>query len=173
MDIDKYLPIKSSADAILFCDDHDGLLEQRKKATLRRVYGASDVTSSTAFVASVSDIFFHENYQISHRWPTKQYVINFYVLLIKIFPYHNVKHFFLRSNKATKASKVYKNSLPDVPQCFVNLVHVTLYKLVGAQLIPKEVLFPDFFAKIRVRFQNASKKVNYLMNTSIKLGIAL
>lgn len=72
LDIDNYLPIKTSADAIVFCENHDGLLEQRKKALQRRVYAASDVTNITSFVASVADIFFHVNFQISHRWPSKQ-----------------------------------------------------------------------------------------------------
>ena len=54
---------------------------------------------------------------------------------------------------------MYKNSLPDVPPCFVNSVHVTLYKLVGVQLLAKDLVTPDFFQKMRVRFQNASKKV--------------
>lgn len=72
LDIDNYLPIKSSADAILFCENHDSLLEQRKKALQRRVYAASDTSDMASFVASVVDIFFHTNYQISHRWPSKQ-----------------------------------------------------------------------------------------------------
>lgn len=72
LDIDKYLPIKTSADAIVFCDNHDGLYEERKRATLKRIYSASDCTSLTNFVASVADIFFHVTYQISHRWPAKQ-----------------------------------------------------------------------------------------------------
>ena len=71
IDIDKYLPIKTSADAIAFCENQDGLLEQRKKALQRRIYAASDFSSMAAFVASVADIFFHVNYQISHRWPSK------------------------------------------------------------------------------------------------------
>lgn len=72
IDIDKYLPVKSSADAIIFCDNHDGLLEERKKAVLKRVYAASDSSNITNFVASVADIFFHSSYQTSHRWPSKQ-----------------------------------------------------------------------------------------------------
>lgn len=59
----------------MFCDNHDGLLEQRKKALLRRVYAASDIANLTNFVASVADILFSESYQITHRWPTKQYVL--------------------------------------------------------------------------------------------------
>ena len=72
LDIDNYLPIKTSADAIQFCENNDGLLEQRKKALQRRVYAASDTSSMANFVASVADIFFHKNYQISHRWNAKQ-----------------------------------------------------------------------------------------------------
>ena len=72
LDIDNYLPIKSSADAILFCENHDGLLEQRKRAFQRRIYSASDVSNITTFVASVMDIIFDLTYQISHRWPAKQ-----------------------------------------------------------------------------------------------------
>ena len=77
LDIDSYLPIKSSADAILFCENHDGLLEQRKRALQRRIYSASDCSNITTFVASVMDIVFDISYQISHRWPAKQYDIIF------------------------------------------------------------------------------------------------
>lgn len=72
LDIDKYLPIKSSAEAELFCQNHDGLLDLRKRAVMRRVYAASDTSSMTSFVASVCEIFFHETFQVSHRWPAKQ-----------------------------------------------------------------------------------------------------
>lgn len=72
VDIDNYLPIKTSAEATLFCENHDGLLDQRKKALQRRVYAACDCTNMASFVSSVADIFFHTNYQISHRWPSKQ-----------------------------------------------------------------------------------------------------
>lgn len=72
IDIDKYLPIKSDEEAIRFCSNDDGLLEQRKKALLRRLYGASDTTSMATFVASVTDLLFEIQYQISHRWPSKQ-----------------------------------------------------------------------------------------------------
>ena len=51
--------------------------------------------------------------------------------------------------------------LPPVPPIFVNLVQISLYKLVGVNLIPKELVGADFFAKMRVKFQNASKKVDY------------
>ena len=70
LDIDNYLPIKSSEEAIAFCGNNDGLLEQRKKAAMRRVYAASDTENLTSFVGSVTDIFFHSNYQTSHRWPS-------------------------------------------------------------------------------------------------------
>ena len=58
------------------------------------------------------------------------------------------------------SGKCGKKPLPVVPGEFVNLVHVTLYKLVGANLIPKELVGPEFFAKVKTRFQNSSKKVN-------------
>lgn len=72
IDIDKYLPIKSSDEAEAFCSNEDGLLDQRKKALCRRVYAATDISGMAASVASITDIFFHENYQISHRWPSKK-----------------------------------------------------------------------------------------------------
>lgn len=75
VDIDLYLPIKTSEEAELFCENYDGMLEQRKTALMRRVYGASDVENMTTFVASVADILFHESYQISHRWPAKGYFL--------------------------------------------------------------------------------------------------
>ena len=67
---------------------------------------------------------------------------------------------------------MYKNSLPDVPPCFVNLVYVTLYKLVGVQLIPKDLVTPEFFTKIRVRFQNSSKKVVIMFKSKIACSVS-
>lgn len=72
VDIDKYLPIKSDEEALQFCSNGDGLFDQRKKALLRRLYGACDITNLATFVGSVADVLFHMNYQISHRWPSKQ-----------------------------------------------------------------------------------------------------
>lgn len=46
-----------------------------------------------------------------------------------------------------------------MPPILVNLIHVSLYKLVGVMLVPKELVGPEFYAKVRVRFQNFSKKV--------------
>lgn len=50
-----------------------------------------------------------------------------------------------------------KGNLPAVPDVFVNLVHITLYKLVGGLLIPKELVCHELFFKMRIKFQNASK----------------
>ena len=72
IDIDDYLPVTSSAEAVLFCKNHDGLLDLRKKAVAKRVYSASDTSNLTNFVASVCDIFFSESFQKGHRWPAKQ-----------------------------------------------------------------------------------------------------
>lgn len=72
IDIDMYLPIKSSEAAIQFCDNADGLLEQRKRALMRRVYAACDESNITNFVGTVGNILFDKSYQVSHRWPSKQ-----------------------------------------------------------------------------------------------------
>lgn len=72
VDIDHYLPIKSDEEAMRFCSNDDGILDQRKKALVRRLYGAGDVTSLSNFVSSVADVFFDVNYRVSHRWPSKQ-----------------------------------------------------------------------------------------------------
>ena len=72
IDIDAFIPIKSSEEAESFCKNDDGILELRKKALMRRIYAASDISSMTNFVSSVTDMLFHESYQISHRWPSKQ-----------------------------------------------------------------------------------------------------
>lgn len=84
VNIDSYIPIKTSDEAILFCDNRDGLLEARKKALQRRIYGASDISNMAGFVGSVADILFHQNYQIAHRWPSKQYVFYSYIKKIMI-----------------------------------------------------------------------------------------
>ena len=46
---------------------------------------------------------------------------------------------------------------PPIPNEFVNLTHVSLYKLVGVMLIPMELVSSEFFHKLRVKFQNAKK----------------
>ena len=52
-----------------------------------------------------------------------------------------------------------QGKLPKVPEEFVNLVRISLYKLVGVHLVPKELVCPEFFHKLRIKFQNASKRV--------------
>ena len=43
LDIDKYLPIKSSEEAENFCKNEDGFFEQWKKEAMKRVYAAGDI----------------------------------------------------------------------------------------------------------------------------------
>lgn len=72
LDIDRYLPITTSEEADSFMNNEDGLFDLKKKAVLKRVYGAADFSSQANFVASVTDVFFSHSYQISNRWPAKQ-----------------------------------------------------------------------------------------------------
>lgn len=72
IDIDQYLPIKCDEEAIKFCDNADGLLSDRKKALVKRIYGACDLSNTVTFVSSLADVLFNINYQITHRWPAKQ-----------------------------------------------------------------------------------------------------
>lgn len=51
------------------------------------------------------------------------------------------------------------SNLPSVPQQFVSVLEVVLQKLVGAGQLRKDLIGPDFFFKIRVKFNNATKKV--------------
>ena len=72
VNIDRYLPIKSDEEALRFCGNEDGLFDQRQTALMRRIYGAGDISSIANFVGSVTDIIFHIDYQISHRWPSNK-----------------------------------------------------------------------------------------------------
>ena len=72
INIDNYIPIQTSYEAVYFCENQDGLLEARKRSLMRRIYAASDTSTMAAFVGSVVDIVFHVNFQISHRWPPRQ-----------------------------------------------------------------------------------------------------
>lgn len=72
LDIDHYLPITTSEEADKFMNNDDGIFDLKKKAVLKRVYGATDFSSQANFVASVTDVFFSHNYQINNRWPAKQ-----------------------------------------------------------------------------------------------------
>ena len=57
-------------------------------------------------------------------------------------------------------AKMNLSTLPAVPQEFVNILEKTLLKLVSLNLLGKEFIAPDFLTKMRVKFSNASKKVN-------------
>ena len=72
IDIDQYLPIKTDEEAIAFCGNEDGLLSDRKKSLVKRIYGACDFSNIANFVSSLADVLFNINYQITHRWPSKQ-----------------------------------------------------------------------------------------------------
>ena len=80
---------------------------------------------------------------------------NIYLEMQSISRLHIILHIVvLRNGKAGR--------FPPVPNDFVNLVHVSLYKLVGVMLIPKELVCCDFFQKLRVKFQNAKKVHNFV-----------
>ena len=49
------------------------------------------------------------------------------------------------------------------------MIHITLYKLVGVLLIPKELIGPEFFTKVSVRFRNFTKKVTLIQLDSKKV----
>lgn len=49
-------------------------------------------------------------------------------------------------------------SLPLVPEEFITLLEVTLYKLIGANCFDRDMVGSDFHVKMRVKFQNASIK---------------
>lgn len=72
LDIDKYLPFKSLKDIAAFCDTSDGMFFKKKDALARRIYGASDTSSLTNFVSTVSAALFHPDFIKTHKWPTQK-----------------------------------------------------------------------------------------------------
>ena len=82
-----------------------------------------------------------------------KYKFNFTILL------HYIFIFFFSPNK--NFSKANVTNLPAVPTAFVQILEITLQKLVAANLIDKQLSGPSFFCKMRVKFSNATKKVLY------------
>lgn len=71
-DIDKFVPFKNTQDVISFCDPDDGMFLKKKDALAKRIYAASDTSSSTNFVSTVANALFDPEFIRTHKWPTKK-----------------------------------------------------------------------------------------------------
>lgn len=72
IDIDNYLPFKSTAEIIAFCCPEDGLLKERKAALKERIYAAGDTSSMANFVNGLVTAIFDVPLLGTHKWPYKK-----------------------------------------------------------------------------------------------------
>ena len=73
IDLDRYLPAKNNEQINAFLSNDDGLLELRKKAFFRRLYGNCDFSDTTHLVSTFSKCTFDQGYLIFHRLPHERY----------------------------------------------------------------------------------------------------
>lgn len=72
IDIDFYLPFKSTADILAFCSPDDGLLKEKKAAFKERIYAAGDTSSMANFINGLVTAVFDGPLLGSHKWPYKK-----------------------------------------------------------------------------------------------------
>lgn len=72
IDIDKYLPFKSTEEILAFCNPDDGLLKEKKSAFKERVFAAGDTTSMSSFVSGIVHALFDGPLIGTHKWPYKK-----------------------------------------------------------------------------------------------------
>ena len=72
LDIDKYVPFRSLNDVAAFCDTEDGMLLKKKDALAKRIFAASDTSSLTNFVSTVSSAIFDPEFVKTHKWPSQK-----------------------------------------------------------------------------------------------------
>ena len=159
MDIDRYLPFKSIASIESFCSDDDGLLCRRKHGLLRRIQSGVITKDNSKFIASLSRLLFDADFVIEHKWPVKKLVV-----IQKTKTKKKWFHLILFFSPNKNFSKLNPTPLPSVPQVLVSLLETTIQKLIGLNLLGVNMSVPDIFAKMRVKFSNASKKVIFFIN---------
>lgn len=72
IDIDRYLPFKSSQKILDFCSDEDGLLSKRRHALLKKLKGTIDTSTLCKLVNSITSTLFEKEYMVAHKWPLKR-----------------------------------------------------------------------------------------------------
>ena len=78
----------------------------------------------------------------------------------------NIIYIFIFHSSISRLSP--KNAV--VPQEFATLLEMTLYKLVGNNLIPKTFINVDFWRKLRTKFTNAGQYAKIASRKSRKSG---
>ena len=70
-------------------------------------------------------------------------------------------NYLILNNSFSPSGRSNESQLPSVPQQFASMLESTILKLVGLDLIPKDLVGSNFVTKLRVKFSNAStnKKV--------------
>lgn len=71
VDIDEYLPFKSTADILAFCSPQDVLLKEKKAAFKERIFAAGDTSSMSNFVNGLVTAIF-DPLLGTHKWPYKK-----------------------------------------------------------------------------------------------------
>ena len=69
LDLEEYLPFASNAKIHAFMNKDDGLLNKRKMALYKYIFGAIDLKTNQAFRDSFCKILFDRSYMAHHRWP--------------------------------------------------------------------------------------------------------
>ena len=72
VDIDYYLPFKSTDEIKAFCSSYDGLLKEKKAALKERMYAAGDTSSMANFVNGLVSAIFDGPLLGTHKWPYKK-----------------------------------------------------------------------------------------------------
>lgn len=72
IDIEKYVPFKTVAEIAAFCSNEDGMLNYRRAALQKRIFGASDTENPTKFTTSVCEALFQGNIIGTCKWPFKK-----------------------------------------------------------------------------------------------------
>lgn len=73
VDIDTYLPFKSTEEIVSFCSNEDGLLPEKKEALRKRIHAKTNKESVMTFASSLTNAFFENSPLLgTHRWPYKR-----------------------------------------------------------------------------------------------------
>lgn len=72
VDIDNYLPFRTTEEMVAFCNPADGLLKEKKDAFKERLYAAGDMTTMANFINGIVNAVFHTSLLGTHKWPYKK-----------------------------------------------------------------------------------------------------
>lgn len=170
IDIDDYLPFKSTEEILAFCNPDESLYKEKKAALKERIYSAGDTTTWTSFVNGIVGAIFDYPLLGTYKWPYKRYFIIVIILKNKVFPINTfIKYcltFFNRLQSNGKKNWKKSESEPTmqfIPDEICFLIEISLLSLVGAEKLSKEFCGENVFSRIRTKFNNAignAKKVS-------------